>query len=286
MHSDTEQQYQEWLGKTLTVSDTLTTTPMEALAATLDRADTTFSHGDSLPPLWHWLYFLEPTRQSELAEDGHPNRGDFLPPIELPRRMWAGSRLTFLRPLRAGQSIERTSTIKSVAIKEGRSGKLGFVCVAHELADSEGVLLQEEHDIVYREMPSENSKEKPALKAEQKPDYVRTITPDPALLFRYSALTFNAHKIHYDRDHATKVESYAGLVVHGPLLAIFLLELFAENNPDATLSKFSFKAIRPVFDTESFHACGKKPNESGVTELWIEDNAGNLCMQAQAELAK
>jgi 3-methylfumaryl-CoA hydratase len=285
MQKDSQQQFSEWIGKAQSASDILTVAPMEGLAAALDRDDTAFSLGDALPPLWHWLYFLAPSKQSELAEDGHPHRGDFLPPIPLPRRMWAGSRLNFIRPLLVGETLERSSTIQSITLKQGRSGSLGFVCVAHELSDSSGVALIEEHDIVYRDMPTANTSAQPPLKMGKDPDFVRTITPDPILLFRYSALTFNGHRIHYDRAYAKDVEFYPGLVVHGPLLATFLLELFADNYPDVTLSGFSFKAIRPVFDTESFRVCGSKPDSTGNAKLWIADNAGNLCMEARVELA-
>lgn len=285
MQNDSQQQFSAWIGKAQSASSILTIGPMEGLAATLDRDSTAFSLGDALPPLWHWLYFLETSKQSELAEDGHPHRGDFLPPIDLPRRMWAGSRLNFIRPLIAGETIKRSSTIQSINLKQGRSGSLGFVCVAHELSDSSGVLLIEEHDIVYRGMPTGTVSAQSPLKADEDHDFARTVTPDPALLFRYSALTFNGHRIHYDRAYAKDVESYPGLVVHGPLLATFLLELFADNYSEATLSSFSFKAIRPVFDIDSFQVCGNKLDNTGSTKLWIADNAGNLCMEARVELA-
>lgn len=285
MQKDSEQQFQDWVGKSESAADILTIAPMEGLAATLDRDDTAFSLGDALPPLWHWLYFLETAKQSALAEDGHPHRGNFLPPIPLPRRMWAGSRLNFIRPLLIGESIQRTSTIRSIRLKQGRSGNLGFVCVAHELSDNSGVVLQEEHDIVYRDMPSGNVSAKSPLKADEDFDFTRTVTADSTLLFRYSALTFNAHRIHYDRAYAKDVESYLGLVVHGPLLATFLLELLRDNFPEAILTGFSFKAMKPVFDIESFQVCGTKPDNTGNAKLWIADNAGNLCMEARAELA-
>tara|TARA_B110000858_G_scaffold193768_1_gene246961 strand:+ start:61694 stop:62560 length:867 start_codon:yes stop_codon:yes gene_type:complete len=286
MQNASEQQFQEWIGKTQSTSSILTTAPLEGLAATLERNHTPFSTGDALPPLWHWLYFLAPAKQSELAEDGHPKRGDFLPPIPLPRRMWAGSRLKFIRPLLAGENIQRRSTIKSITLKEGRSGKLGFVCVAHELSDSSGVALQEEHDIVFRDMASGQTSAKAAIKADEHFDFTRTVTPDPVLLFRYSALTFNGHRIHYDREYCKDVESYPGLVVHGPMLATFLLELLNGHYPNANVSNFSFKAMKPVFDIESFHIRGNKPDNTGKAKLWIADNDGNLCMEAQAELSK
>jgi 3-methylfumaryl-CoA hydratase len=284
MQQNSDQQFQDWLGKQQTTSDILTATPMEGMAAILDRDSTNCASGDVLPPLWHWLYFLTPARQSEIAEDGHPRRGDFLPPIPLPRRMWAGSRLRFMRPLLLGEHVQRNSTIKSIEMKQGRSGSLGFVCVLHELSDSSGVVLREEQDIVFRDMPANKPSAKQPVKAEANFDFARTVSPDPVLLFRYSALTFNSHRIHYDRDYAKEVESYEGLVVHGPLLATYLLELFSDNYPDAHLSSFEFKAINPVFDTASFQACGNKPDEQGIAKLWIADSAGNLCMSAQASL--
>lgn len=285
MQNESAEQYQDWIGRQQSASDILTIVPMEGLAATLDRESSSFSVGDALPPLWHWLYFLEPTRQSQIAADGHPQRGDFLPPIPLPRRMWAGSRLHFTRPLLAGATIQRTSTIKSIRLKEGRSGRLAFVCVAHELSDSSGVALREEHDIVYRDAPTGKESAQTPAQAEEDPDFARTVTPNPVLLFRYSALTFNGHRIHYDRAYAKDVESYPGLVVHGPLLATLLLELFADQYPTATLAQFSFKAVKPVFDIDSFQVCGNEADDEGKVRLWIADKPGNLCMEARAVLA-
>ncbi len=280
-----QQQFQEWVGREQSSADILTSAPMEGLAATLDRKETSFRAGDPMPALWHWLYFLAPARQSELAEDGHPHRGDFLPPIPLPRRMWAGSRLSFKRPLLVGEAITRRSKIRSINIKQGRSGKLGFVCVGHELTDDTGIVLKEEHDIVYRDMPSQNVAAAPGLPTDSKVDFARTITPSPALLFRYSALTFNAHRIHYDRAYAQDTEHYPGLVVHGPLLATLLLELFSDNHPGSVLLHFEFKALRPVFDNHPLQCCGRKLDSSGMSKLWIADHAGNLCLEARAEVA-
>ncbi len=286
MQNESVDQFQDWIGRQQSASSILTLAPMEGMAATLDRESCSFALGDALPPLWHWLYFLESAKQSALAEDGHTERGDFLPPIQLPRRMWAGSRLQFLRPLRAGESLQRRSTIKSIKLKNGRSGNLAFVCVEHEISDSSGIALLEEHDIVYRDKPAGNVSAQPPREADASHDYTRAVAPDPVLLFRYSALTFNGHRIHYDRAYANEVESYPGLVVHGPLLATYLLELFADNHPAATVSRFSFKAVKPVFDTGPFQVCGNKPDKEGNVTLWIADSDGNLCMEAQAQLAK
>lgn len=284
MQNEQDPQFQDWVGREYAAQDTLTTAPLTALAATLDRTDNLFEPGDALPLLWHWLYFLEPTRSAQLAADGHPRRGEFLPPIPLPRRMWAGSRLEFLRPLRVGESVTRRSTIKSVTLKQGRSGPLAFVGVAHEISDNAGILLREEHDIVYRDMPAADATASSASKPDMKSDFCKTIAANAVLLFRYSALTFNAHRIHYDRGYAQDTEHYPGLVVHGPLLATLLLELFAEYAPGIELSRFEFKALRPVFDTDEFQCCGTHPDQAGKSRLWVTDSAGNLCMDASAEV--
>ncbi len=285
MNNEQQQHYREWIGKEQSRSDTLAIAPMEALAATLDRKESAFSFGTELPPLWHWLYFPGPARQSVLALDGHPPKGDFLPPIPLPRRMWAGSRLQFLRPLCAGETVQRISRIQSIKIKQGKSGTLAFVCVSHEISNESGLALKEQHDIVFRDKPAVGSSVAQKTPAEKNADYSKTIVPDPVLLFRYSALTFNGHRIHYDRDYVTAVEGYPGLLVHGPLLATLLVELLADNFPNQLVKQFEFRAMNPVFDTAEFHVCGKQADSNGNCQLWITDNQGKLCMEASAQLS-
>jgi len=212
--------------------DRVTSFPVTALSATLDRDATPPRPGDALPPLWHWLYFLPAARQSALGEDGHPARGGFLPPVPLPRRMWAGGRFTFHRPLRVEEAISRTSTVQDVTVKPGRNGPLCFVLVRHEIAGENGLALIEEHDIVYRDLP------RPGEAAVPKPardDAVwhTDIRPDDVLLFRYSALTFNSHRIHYDRRYVTQTEGYPGLIVHGPLIATLLMEFAVSKSAGA-----------------------------------------------------
>lgn len=280
MDIDTEQ-LSSWIGKRESHTDVLSRNPMEAMAATLDKAPVAIAQGQELPPLWHWLYFLNPVRQSELALDGHPKKGDFLPPIELPRRMWAGSRFDYHQALHVDEQIERISTIKSVNIKHGRSGQLAFVCVGHELLGENGLALHEEHDIVYREAGAQPTTPKPAP---EQADFRKFITPDPVLLFRYSALTFNSHRIHYDREYVTEVEGYPGLVVHGPLLATLLVDTLLENVGGCSLSKFEFKAISPVFDLNTFQVCGSQADAEGNYRLWIQDHRGALCMDASATI--
>ncbi|AOK54685.1 acyl-CoA dehydrogenase [Burkholderia stagnalis] len=270
-----------WLGKTETLGDDITSYPLAALAATLDRA----APGDTVPPLWNWLYFLPVAPLAQVGADGHPKRGGFLPPVPLPRRMWAGGRLTFHAPLRVGRHATRESTIASIEDKTGRSGRLVFVTVQHRY-ESDGVLcIEEEHDIVYRDAPQPGAPAPKPVAAPQGEAWSRTVTADPVLLFRYSALTFNGHRIHYDHPYATQAEGYPGLVVHGPLIATLLADLVRRERPGATLATFAFRAVRPTFDGHAFTLCGKPSDDGSTVELWAKDHEGHLTMQASATLA-
>jgi 3-methylfumaryl-CoA hydratase len=276
---------QEWVGKTEHSSDQVTGFPFAALAATLDRDSRIPQAGELLPPLWHWLYFLPRHKQSEVGPDGHAARGGFLPPVPLPRRMWAGGRLTFKQPLRVGEPIERTSRVVSIEGKEGRTGNLVFVLLRHEIANPAGLAIIEEHDIVYRDLPAPGAPQAAPQQAPTESAWERTIKPDDVLLFRYSALTFNSHRIHYDRRYVTEVEGYPGLVVHGPLIATLLVDLLRRQLPAAVVAGFSFRAVRPTFDIASFSVCGN-PSEDGKTvRLWAKDADGYLTMEATATLA-
>lgn len=276
---------QQWIGRTEEVRDQVTLTPIAALGATLDREDPSPSTGDDLPPLWHWLYFLPVHRQSMVGADGHPKRGGFLPPVDLPRRMWAGSQLEFLRPLKAGDAISRRSSIESVTHKQGRTGDLVFVKVKHEVSNADGLAILECQDIVYRDHPQGNETPAPSHAAPAGAEWAREIQPDPVLLFRYSALTLNGHRIHYDRPYATGAEGYEGLVVHGPLLATLLMDSLRTELPGAHVSAFSFRAIKPVVDTAPFHVCGKRDgSDPRKVGLWIAGSDGSLRMEATAVL--
>ena len=273
----------DWIGRTERRSDTATATPVAALAATLDRDDRPPLPGTDLPPLWHWLYFLPLAPQHEIGPDGHPQRGGFLPPVPLPRRMWAGGRLQFHQPLRVGEAITRDSRIADVSVKHGRSGSLVFVTVQHLISNNTGLAITEEHDIVYRDAPAPGAPSPTPQAAPAGETFSRLITPDPVLLFRYSALTFNGHRIHYDRPYVTGVEGYPGLIVHGPLIATLLLDVLRRELPGARVKRFDFKALRPVFDIHSFTVCGHHDG-SGRVALWTRDHDGWLTMQASAEL--
>jgi 3-methylfumaryl-CoA hydratase len=275
-------QLQAWQGRSETAVDDITAAPVRMLSATLDRDDPEPVPGTELPPLWHWLYFLPRHRQSELGPDGHARRGGFLPPVPLPRRMWAGGRLQWHAPLRVGDRVERLSRIASVTHKAGRSGDLVFVVVRHEVRNAAGLALTEEHDIVYRPAAAPGEAAPPPQAAPADAGWQREIVPDPVLLFRYSALTFNGHRIHYDRSYVTQEEGYPGLVVHGPLIATLLVDLARRQRPDARLASFQFKAIRPTFDLHPMRVNGQPQADGSGARLWAQDHEGWLTMQAEA----
>jgi 3-methylfumaryl-CoA hydratase len=274
--------WQEWVGRTETRIDSFDARPVGLLSATLDRDDRPPRAGDVLPPLWHWLYFLPSYRHSEAGADGHAKRGGFLPPVPLPRRMWAGSRLVWTLPLRIGDMVTRVSRIASITSKRGASGELVFVVVRHELSTDAGLALTEEHDIVYRDLVALGSGA--ATRAPEKATWRRRIVPDAMLLFRYSALTFNSHRIHYDRRYVSEVEGYPGLVVHGPLLATLLADLLRRHGVGGTLARFEFRARSPLFDTAPFDACGLPDADGKTVTLWAQNIEGGLAMQATAIL--
>jgi 3-methylfumaryl-CoA hydratase len=276
---------QKWIGRTEIRDDQVTAAPMAALSATLDRDDPPPQPGDPLPPLWHWLYFLPIHRQSELAADGHAKLGGFLPPVPLPRRMWAGTRIEFYQPLRVGETITRESRIVNVEHKQGRTGSLLFVQVRHEIRNALGLALTDEHDIVYRDSPRPGDPAPPPPPVAPA-DHVwyRAIQPDDVLLFRYSALTFNGHRIHYDRRYVSEVEGYPGLVVHGPLQATLLVDLLRRSLPQADVKRFSFRAMSPLFDTAPFAVCGKPEADGRTVQLWAKNATGGLAMSATATI--
>jgi 3-methylfumaryl-CoA hydratase len=275
-----------WVGRSETVRDQIGATPVVALNATLDHAAAPVASGAPLPPLWHWLYFLPMHRQSEIGADGHARRGGFLPSVPLPRRMWAGSQFEFRGPVRVGDAAERISTIADVAVKEGRTGPLVFVKVRHEICCNGAAepALVEFHDIVYREAKKPGDVDPPPLAAPAGAAWRRTIVADDVLLFRYSALTFNGHRIHYDRRYVTEVEGYPGLIVHGPLIATLLLDLLRRQLPDAEVAAFRFKAVRPTFDLNPFTVNGTLQADGKTVTLWAADHEGWLTMDATATL--
>ncbi len=278
--------YQDWVGREMSAEDEISLAPARRLSVTLDRhgAAHELASGAPLPPLWHWLYFMPTVAQSELGPDGHPARGGFVPPVALPRRMYAGGRITARAPLIIGRPARITSRIDSVTSKQGRSGPLVFVTVAHEIAQDGVDCVRDEHDIVYREKtPSgAGAGAPPAAAAEPRAALWReTVTPDPVMLFRYSAVTFNGHRIHYDRSYAEEAENYPGLVVHGPLIATLLLEA-AEKRRGRDAVSFSFRAQSPLFDIEPFELVGIASDDPDTVELEARAMDGRVAMASTA----
>ena len=275
----------DWIGRSETRDDVVTAAPVRGLMATLDRDAVGVTDGMVLPPLWHWLYFLPAERQSEIGPDGHAKRGGFLPPVALPRRMWAGGAFEFRAPVRVGDAVRRTSTIVDITEKKGRTGALAFVRVRHEIrrnGESDPAIV-EIHDIVYRQARQPGDLE-PVPEAAPEAVWKRVVVPDDVMLFRYSALTFNGHRIHYDRKYVTEVEGYPGLIVHGPLIATLLLDLLHRHLPNADVATFNFRARRPTFDLHPFAVCAAPQGDTGTVRLWGEDHQGWLTMDALATL--
>jgi len=274
----------DWLGNSEERQDQIVAFPANALSATLNY-DVKYLDGSVLPPLWHWLYFLPIYRLDQANYDGHAALGGFLPPVKLPRRMWAGSRVSFLYDLTIGTEARKVSTIKSIQQKSGKSGDLVFVTVAHQVFQNDTCCIEEEHDIVYRSAPDINATAPVFKTTDTSPEFSYVVKPDPILLFRYSALTFNGHRIHYDQPFCIETEGYEGLVVHGPLLATMMLDLIWQNFPDAVVKYFQFRALAPVFDTMKFEVCGCKISSSEV-EIWIKRDDGVLAMSGSANLSR
>jgi 3-methylfumaryl-CoA hydratase len=274
--------YADWVGSREEAEELIALAPVQAAAATLD--DTTeFAAGSPLPPLWQWFFFLPRVPQSRLGPDGHPQRAGFMPPVELPRRMFAGARMRVFRPLVIGKPAHRRSVIRAVSEKEGRTGRLVFVTVAHAIHQDGTTCVEEEQDIVYRETGAPVDAPVACELAPAPPgSWTRTVTPDPTLLFRFAALTFNAHRIHYDRTYATTVEGYPGLVVQGPLTAVLLLEL-VRCHARRPVTAFTFRARAPLFDLAPFRLVGTPVGDRVNLEAQGPD--GSTALAATADLA-
>ncbi|MES1924373.1 MaoC family dehydratase N-terminal domain-containing protein [Salinisphaera sp. T31B1] len=257
-----------WLGNTARCEDRLAPVLVDRIAATFGQ--TPLPAGAALPLLWHWAFFQEPVVAEGIGEDGHPARGGFLPPADNRNRMWAGSRLRFVEPLRVDTPAVRESEIIAIKEKQGRTGSLLFVTVAHRYHQDGRLAIDEEQDIVYREpSPPKLSLDRAVSQSQ----WHETITPDPVFLFRYSAVTFNAHRIHYDWPYVTEAEGYPGLVVHGPLVATLLIRAFCNAHPNARVDTFSFRGLRPLVAPKPFDVCGRIES-TGSARLWAHNDDG------------
>lgn len=275
--------FKQWIGRREEVEERLAPEPARRLAAIFDRSDIAIEEGDALPPMWQWVYFLRPVRQSELGPDGHPRRGRFLPPVSLPRRMFAGGRTSFHMPLHIGESVVRRATIADIRSKEGRSGPLVFITVMYEYWIENEVAAVEEQDIVYMGTAPGTERNQPAAAIPDLP-WRRSLRVDPVLLFRFSAVTFNAHRIHFDRPYATSVEGYHGLVIHGPFLALQLLELLRQKS-ERPATNFSFRARSPLFDDDEILLVGEPLKDGDGATLFAYSGKGQLAMESSVALA-
>lgn len=263
----TETDLDQWLGKTQTFTDNIDVNHMARMAATL--GSTPLEVGDALPMLWHWGLFNEAVSYDRLGVDGHPETGDFLPPAGNRPRMWAGGKVEFIHPLLVGTAATRKSTIQSITQKEGRSGKLLFVTVAHEYAQDFVVCLREEQNIVYRQPgPARINPTEPVPAAEWSQD----IEPTPVMLFRYSAVTFNGHRIHYDHNYVTQEEGYPGMVVHGPLIATLMCREFVRAHHDKIPLSLVYRGLSPLIAPAPFTVGGRLLDEPVNAETSEEDN--------------
>lgn len=287
--------YVDWVGRRQVSEDTICRALVSRMAATMNSA-ASFVEGDPLPACWHWLFFNPIEVQSVLGADGHPPRGEFMPPVSLPRRMFAGSRLDWHADIKVGARISRESTIVAVESKAGQSGEMVFVTVNHVYRDNGQLLLEEQQEIVYR--GDSTAAERDALTAlsesvrcnegavpsfARPAEHTQSVHPDPVQLFRYSAVTFNGHRIHYDVPYATGVEMYPGLVLQGPLIATMLIEFLRHSvAPGLALTHFEFRAKRPTFDIGAFHLHAGAPEANGRIPLWSSDNVGAVAVDGWA----
>jgi 3-methylfumaryl-CoA hydratase len=276
---------EEWIGRQEQAHDEVTLPAVRRLAALLDLPPDDYRRGQLIPGGWYVVLFGGEARQSTLGPDGHPAKGQFLPPVPLPRRMFAGRRVWFHAPLRIGDEVSRVSRIQSIAPKQGRSGAMCFVTVRHEIASPRGLAVIEEQDLVYREAspaaPADGG-QSPARQPDT-PEWTRTLTPDPTMVFRYSAITFNAHRIHYDAAYTREKEGYPDLVVNGGLTTSLLWE-FAAARSGRSIKASSSRNLRALFVDRPLTLCGRMLAD-GKARAWALDADGALAIDAELELA-
>ena len=278
------EELKKWIGEMETDVDYVTVPAVHRLSATLDREDRMPKIGDALPIGWHQILFPRVVRHSQVGADGHPARGDFLPPVPLPRRMFAGKRTTFHAPLLIGDEVHRESVIQSVTPKQGRTGQMVFVTVKTDIMSPRGLAITEEQDIVYREEPDPNAPPPPPQNATGRAVWIHKVTPDAVMLFRYSALTFNGHRIHYDHPYVTQVEKYPDLVMNGGLTTLLVLEL-ARTHASTPLTSIASRNVRPLFVNREITVCGEPSADNKSATLWAEDDTGAIALSGEAEFA-
>lgn len=282
---DAAPDYRAWIGQKREREDVLAPFPPKALVAAFDTGDPEPKVGDPLPPVWHWLYFLDTAAQSKLGRDGMPTGGDFLPPIPLPRRMWAGTQFTFHdAPLRIGDTVRREQEVASIEPKSGSTGQMVFVTQRARIFGPAGLAITEERGSVFREDAKPGEQQREPRPAPNDATWSKTVNPDPVLLFRFSALTFNPHRIHYDQPYVTGVEGYPGLLVHGPLMSLLQIELARRSNPGRKVATYACRALAPVYDRAPFSVHARAEADGSVT-TWIADPKGGMAQQGKVTFA-
>jgi len=275
----------DWIGRKEERHDVADLRSIHQLHAAFGRKDAAPSLGDDVPPAWHWMWFAPTDDRDALGRDGLTGKAGFLPPVPLPRRMWAGSRLRVNAPLKVGQSIRKIAEIVDIAERQGKTGKLIFVSQRYSIFAGDQLAIEEDFDSVFREEAAPGAPVQQPPAAPEGAIWSRVIDPDPVLLFRYSAVTFNGHRIHYDQPYATGVEGYPGLVVHGPLTATLLMELARDSNPGKRIAAYSFRAVSPLYAPDKFTVNGKPSPDGKSAQLWAANAEGKLAMQAEVSFA-
>ena len=275
------------IGRSQTATDVIHAGPANSLRLAFGRSEPELRDGDVLPPAWLALYFLPRVASDALRPDGSPRDTGVVPALALPRRMFAGERVRFHAPVRIGESLRRETRLADISMKQGGTGTLVFATVASRVFGPNGLIVEEERRTVFREevKPGERNQAPRRDPAPSDTPWRRTVTPDPVLLFRFSALTFNSHRIHYDRTWAMEVEGYPGLVVHGPLTTTLLIDFARDQNPGKRIASYATQARAPLFDTSPFELRGRPATSGRGCELWAVTPEGAIAMSAEVELA-
>ena len=279
--SNNLEKLKQWIGREEVAVDYVTAPAVHRLAATLDLDEPMPRLGAPLPIGWHALLFPRVVRHAQIGGDGHPRRGDFLPPVPLPRRMFAGKRTTFHNDLCVGDEVHKRSVIKSITPKTGRSGRMVFVTVVAEISSPRGLAITEEQDIVYREETDKDAPPAAPQPAPARAEWNNVVTPDPVMLFRYSALTFNGHRIHYDLPYVTQTEGYPSLVMNGGLTTLLVFELARAHGK--AIRYIASRNVRPMFVNRSISVQGAPDSDGKRGKLWALDDTGALSLSAEAE---
>ncbi len=274
--------YSNWIGRTRDISDSMAPEQLQRLEALMDGDPKAVTTGTNIRSCGHWVYFNLPVLQSELGVNGHERQGDFLPPVELPVRMWAGGHLKFKKPLRTSVPAEKKSTILNIEEKEGSSGKLCFLTIRHQVSARRAVAIDEEQVLVYRQESEEGAHPIRTEPLDIDPDWSKTVQPDSVQLFRFSALTFNSHRIHYDQEYAREVEGYPNILVHAPYLVMMVIDAFSTGHDGKKISSLEYEAVGPVYLGEELTISGKSV-ENTKTALRVHGPEGKLAMKVKID---